>query len=224
MHGRAARRSSPSAPPSSVAADAGHGVARESGAVGAERENQASSSSSSRVRPVTTTPETVYHFSEDGSIDRFAPHVPPTNPGHPPAVFAMDAEHEPLYWFPRHCPRISVWAYDDEQQATLRSTFDTDATRICAAESGWLDRIRTARIYRYAFDGGQFAPWADADGQYIATRTVHPERIEALDDLLALHADAEVELRLTPMLGTLMDTVVASGLPFGFVRIRDARR
>ena len=196
---------------------------RETARVGAERENQALASSP-RVTPVTSTPETVYHFSEDGSVDRFAPHVPPTNPGHPPAVWAMDAEHEPLYWFPRHCPRISVWSYDERQQTVLRSTFGTDATRICAAESGWLDRIRVAQIYRYAFDGAQFEPWADADGQYIASETVYPERVEPLDDLLGLHAAAEVELRFTPMLGTLMDAVVASGLPFSFVRIRDARR
>lgn len=191
--------------------------------MGAERENQALASSP-RVRPIATTPSTVYHFSEDSSIDRFAPHVPPTNPGHPPAVWAMDAEHEPLYWFPRHCPRISVWAYDERQQSMLRSTFDTDATRICAAESGWLARIRAAQIFRYSFDGGGFEPWADADGQYISSEPVHPQRVELLDDLLALHAAAEVELRLTPTLGTLMDTVVASGLPFSFVRIRDARR
>lgn len=173
---------------------------------------------------VTTAPQTVYHLSEDGSIDRFAPAVPQSNPGHPPAVWAMDAEHEPPYWFPPHCPRISVWAYDDDQQTVLRSTFGTDATRICAAESGWLDRMRTARIYRYAFDGARFEPWPDADGQYTTGETVFPERVDVLDDLIALHADAEVELRFTPMLGTLMDVVVSSGLPFSFVRIRDARR
>ena len=37
-------------------------------------------------------------------------------------------------------------------------------------------------------------------------------------------AGAEVELRFTPKLGRLMDQVLASGLPFSFVRIRDARR
>jgi len=191
--------------------------------MGAERENQALASSP-RTKLDATSPATVYHLSEDGALDRFAPYVPETNPGHPPAVWAMDAEHEPLYWFPRHCPRISVWAYDEDQQALLRSTFGTDATRICAAESGWLDRIRTAKIYRYAFDGARFQPWADADGQYVSAETVFPERVDVLDDLLALHGDAEVELRFTPMLGTLMDAVVGSGLPFSFVRIRDARR
>lgn len=169
-------------------------------------------------------PDTVHHYSDDGGITRFAPHVPLTNPSHPPAVWAMDPEHGPLYWFPRDCPRISVWATNPVEQELLSSSFDTDATRICAAESGWAAKIRSALVYRYAFDGAQFAPWADADGQYISFDTVLPVRVDALDNLLELHAEAEVELRLTPTLGTLMDRMLASGLPFSFVRIRNARR
>lgn len=167
---------------------------------------------------------TVFHYSEDGTIRRFAPHVPPTNPSHPPAVWAIDQAHSPLYWFPRDCPRISVWANTDEQQAQLGEVFETEATRICAAESNWLDRIRGARVYRYSFDGASFEPWSEADGQYIAGEVVHPDRVDLLDDVLTLHGEADVELRFTPRLGVLMDRMLASGLPFSFVRIRDARR
>jgi len=166
---------------------------------------------------------TVYHYSEDGSIRRFAPHVPPTNPSHPPAVWTIDAAHSPLYWFPRNCPRISVWATSAAQQELLTATFDTEASRICAAESHWLTRVRDASIYRYSFEATQFAPWTEADGQYITGDVVYPDSVDVLGDLLALHADAEVELRFTPRLGVLMDQMLASGLPFSFVRIRDAR-
>jgi hypothetical protein len=165
---------------------------------------------------------TVFHYSEDPAIKRFAPHVPPTNPSHPPAVWAIDAMHSPLYWFPRDCPRISVWARTEAQQQLLSDTFDTDASRICAAESHWLDRIRDGIVYRYRFDGSLFAPWTEADGQYITGEVVYPEAVDVLDDLLGLHADNGVELRLTPRLGRLMDRMLASGLPFSFVRIRDA--
>lgn len=169
-------------------------------------------------------PLTVYHYSEDGSIRRFAPTVPPTNPSHPPAVWTVDAEHAPLYWFPRHCPRISVWANTAAQQELLTATFHTESSRICAAESHWLTRVRDAGIYSYSFDASSFAPWAEADGQYISGEIEIPESVELLDDLLGLHAEAEVELRFTPKLGVLMDQMLASGLPFSFVRIRDARR
>lgn len=173
---------------------------------------------------VHSRPRAVFHYSEDGTIKRFTPQVAPSNPSHPPAVWALDAEHAPLYWFPRFCPRISVWAYDAEQQARLSELFHTDASRICAAETAWLDAMKSAHIYEYRFDASQFAPWAEADGQYISGDVVYPDHVEVLDDLLGLHATNDVELRFTPKLGTLMDAMLASGLPFSFVRIRDARR
>lgn len=168
--------------------------------------------------------EHVFHFSEDGTIRRFVPHVPPTNPSHPPAVWAIDEAHAPLYWFPRHCPRISVWAGDAGQQARLTDVFETEASRICAAESHWLERVSRARLFRYVFDATAFEPWADADGQYVSAGVVVPERVEVIGDVLALHAAAEIELRFTPLLGALMDRILRSGLPFSFVRIRDAKR
>lgn len=167
---------------------------------------------------------TVYHYSEDGSIKRFSPHVPPTNPSHPPAVWAIDERHSPLYWFPRNCPRISVWAGTPDQQKLLTDTFHTESHRICAAESHWLTRVRDASLYRYGFDASAFVPWSEADGQYISGQTLYPTSVDVIDDLLGLHADAEVELRFTPRLGHLMDQMLASGLPFSYVRIRDARR
>lgn len=167
---------------------------------------------------------TVYHYTEDGTLKRFAPHVPPTNPGHPPAVWAIDERHSPLYWFPRNCPRISVWAHDADQQSRLTAIFETEATRLCAAETHWMLRVRDAKIYRYEFDASQFRPWDDADGQYISDDVVYPTRVEPMNDLLAIHAAAQIELRFTPRLGSLMDSILSSGLPFSFVRIRDALR
>jgi hypothetical protein len=179
---------------------------------------------SSTARPGRYVPDLLFRYSEDATIKRFAPSVPQTNPSHPPAVWAMDEAHSPLYWFPRDCPRISVWANDDAQRALLRDTFQTESDRICACEIDWLDGIRRARIHRYTFSGEQFAPWAQAEGQYVCRDVAYPQSVDVIDDLLALHAAAEVELRFTPRLGTLMDRMLASGLPFGFVRIRDARR
>ena len=166
----------------------------------------------------------VFHYSEDGTIRRFAPHVPQSNPGHPASVWAIDAEHSPLYWFPRFCPRISVWARDEAEQATFTELFESEASRIVAAETDWMERVRDGKLYRYVLDADAFKPWDEADGQYITEQVVYPERVELLDDLLALHAAAAVEVRFTPRLGALMDRILESGLPFSFVRIRDAKR
>jgi hypothetical protein len=176
------------------------------------------------VPSTSAVPARLYHYSDDAHLDRFVPHVPPSDPGHPPAVWAIDAEHSPLYWFPRMCPRISVWARTPSEQSVLTEVFGTESHRICAAETHWLEGIRTGHLYRYTFDGVDFHRWEEADGQYVSDRVVQPIGVDRLNDLLGLHAAAEVELRITPRLGRLMDQITASGLPFSFVRIRDARR
>lgn len=164
----------------------------------------------------------VFHFSENPTIRRFTPHVPLSNPSHPPAVWAIDAAHAPLYWFPRDCPRASVWARTASECERLRELFGTEADRICATESGWFGRMRSVELYRYTFDVDDFVPWPEADGQYICDHVVEPVAIDLLDDLLALHIDAGVELRFTPRLGALTDQILASKLPFSLVRLRNA--
>ena len=166
----------------------------------------------------------VYHFSEDPTLRRFAPHVPPSDPSHPPGVWAIDAEHAPLYWFPRDCPRISVWAYTPEQQELLTATFASEASRIVATEMRCLPSMREAVLYRYTFDAAEFQPWSLADGQYVSDHVVAPLTVEPIEDLLGQHVEADVELRFTPRLGALTDAMLASGLPFSFVRIRNATR
>lgn len=53
--------------------------------------------------PDPMNPQVLYHFSVDPGITKLVPHVPRTNPEHRRAVWAIDAEHAPLYWFPRDC-------------------------------------------------------------------------------------------------------------------------
>jgi hypothetical protein len=164
----------------------------------------------------------LYHFSEDPGIARFVPHVPRTNPGQPARVYAIDAEHEALYWFPRDCPRVTVWADDVAQHDALRERFTTSAWRLHAIESAWLARLRDVELYRYALDATAFVPWDEADGQWISEEVVEPLRVEPCGDLLQRHAQASIELRVVPDLWPLRDAVVASGLPFSIVRMANA--
>lgn len=165
----------------------------------------------------------VYHFSDDGAIERFVPRPAPSDPSRPPSVWAVGPEHAPLYWFPRHCPRVSVWANNAAQHAVMRERFATEATRVCAFETGWLDRLRTTQLFRYEFDMARFRPESQP-GHFVAFEPVAPRAVLAIDDLLGLHAAAGIELRIAPKLGALMDQILASGLPYNFVRLRDVRR
>jgi hypothetical protein len=165
----------------------------------------------------------LYHFSEDGSIERFTPRPAPSNPGGLPGIRVVDAVHAPSYWFPRRCPRVFVWADNADQQRSVNQVFGTDAARLCAVESSWLDQIREATVYCYEFDPGPFVS-DDMPGHYVAPQEVPVVRRGVLGDVLALMASSDVELRITPRLGPLTDLVLRSGVQFRFMNLRGARR
>jgi hypothetical protein len=163
----------------------------------------------------------VHHFSEDPSIREFVPHVPATNPDHRPAVWAIDAEHAPLYWFPRDCPRVTVWPRPTDDRNTFRRVWSTTASRVHVTESGWLDRMRTTTIYRYDLPAAGFA-LLDASGQSIAETTVTPVNVVAIPDLLAAHAVAGIELRFASTLWPTHDLAVSNDWDFSIVRMANA--
>jgi hypothetical protein len=166
--------------------------------------------------------DVLFHFSEDPAIARFVPHVPRTNPEHAPAVWAIDAAHAPLYWFPRDCPRVTAWPRNHVEAADFRRAFATDAHRVHAIEAGWLDRMRTADVHRYEFDARDFSPWVSASGQWISHNIVEPRSIAPVGDLLEAHARANIELRIVPSLWPLHELVVSDRWDFSIVRMSNA--
>ena len=165
----------------------------------------------------------LFHLSEDPSIQTFVPHVPRTNPTHHPAVWAIDATHEPLYWFPRDCPRVTAWPRDTDERSDFQRVFCTTAERVHAIEAAWLDRMRSAVLYRYRLPPESFRPWADASGQWISADVVEPIDVEPVGDLLARHAAAGIELRLVPDLWPLHDLAISDRWDHSIVRMRNAR-
>src|SRR5262245_48700776 len=160
------------------------------------------------------------HFSEDPSITLFEPHVPRTNPSHEPAVWAIDVEHAPVYWFPRDCPRGAVWASSGGDLARLHALFHTTASRVQATELGWLDRMRAVELFVYELDRSAFEEWPPAEGQWIAREAVEPIAVRPVGDLLERHVHAGIELRFVPDLSNFWREVVGSGLPFSGIRLR----
>jgi hypothetical protein len=165
----------------------------------------------------------LHHFSEDPGITRFRPHVPATNPRHRPGVWAIGHEHAPLYWFPRDCPRVTAWPRTAAERANFAIAWTTIAPRVHAIESAWLDRVRTTTVYRYDLPADAFAPWTDAAGHWFAECEVDPVSVIALPDLLGLHADAGIELRVTPSLWAVHDLAVSDRWDFSIVRMHNAR-
>jgi hypothetical protein len=157
-------------------------------------------------------PHALWHVSEDASIERFVPLEE--------LVWAIDTRHLPLYWFPRDCPRATVWATSETSDDDVERWLDGDRTRrVHVIESAWLERMRTTRVVASRLPESGFEP---EDRFWVTRETVEPLELVELGDLLARHAEARIELRVAPALYPLWDAVVASTLDFSGIRLRNA--
>jgi hypothetical protein len=166
--------------------------------------------------------EVVLHFSEDPSIEVFHPHTPKTQQILGSFVWAIDEAKSPLYWFPRQCPRVTCWPVDTTDVERARKVTGLTAShRVHAIEGGWLERVRNCDLYVYRLPGATFEA-APQGGGCISRVTIEPLGVAPVGDLLAKHADAGIELRLTPSLWPLADAMVDSTLQFSMVRMGNA--
>jgi len=118
---------------------------------------------------------------------------------------------------------VTFWA-GPETPAEVVERFlgHTAAARVHAIECGWLERMRAAHVYAYRFSAEGFERLPDSGGAWVSRRCVVPLSVEPVGDLLALHAEAGIELRITPSLWPLQAAIPGSGLQFSMVRMRNA--
>lgn len=163
---------------------------------------------------VNEGPHAVWHVSEDPSIERFVPHRSAT-------VWAVDTRHLPLYWFPRDCPRGTFWAGPATEPGDAARLL-AGSPRVHAIEDAWLERMSAAIVFAYRLPEKAFERHPDVGGYWTSRETVEPLELVPLGDLVALHGDAEIELRVLPNLWPLWNEVVASTVEFSGMRLRNA--
>jgi hypothetical protein len=165
---------------------------------------------------------TLWHVSSDGAIARFEPRADPDHDSPEPLVWAIDDEHVPAYWFPRDCPRGTFWAVatttDEDVERFLTGN---RALRVQAIQADWLERFRGARVFAYRLPSETFVRYERAAGYWVSRDPVEPVEVVELDDLLARHAEAGIELRIVPDLRALWNRVIASTLEFSGIRLRN---
>jgi hypothetical protein len=176
-----------------------------------------------RNAPTEPVLPTLYHFSDKPGIARFEPHRAPTSAVDDALVWAIDEWHAPMYYVPRQCPRACFWAGPattaDDRERWLAGAH---VRMVICVESGWLDRIRTATLYRYTMPESTFE-WMGHEGGHWASRVaVVPLSVEPMPDLLTALAEANVELRATPSLIELWRRVIKTSLNFSGTRLRNA--
>jgi hypothetical protein len=167
-------------------------------------------------------PGQVLHFSQDPTITRFVPHVAATAQQPEAYVWAVDAARSPDYWFPRDCPRAMAWVAPSTTDADRERVLGPGGgERVHAVEYGWLDALRMTQVFAYRLPEASFTPFGD--NAHVATEPVEPlGPAEPVGDLLRLHEEAGIQLRVLPNLWPFRDVVITTTLGFSGIRLRNA--
>jgi hypothetical protein len=161
----------------------------------------------------------LFHVSEESRIERFEPRASEYTAE--PVVWAIDADRLRNYLVPRECPRVTYYAGPETAEADVER-FLGSTPAVVAVESGWLDRLRSCRLYCYHLPPETFECLDECAGYFVSRVPVVPALVEVFDDPIAELARRGVELRLVPSLWPLRDAVVASTLQFSLIRMRNA--
>jgi hypothetical protein len=165
----------------------------------------------------------LYHFSEEPHIARFVPRSPLAHPEVEPLVWAIDDWHQPIYFFPRDCPRVCFWPVPTTTAADEQRFFSYVSGRmVVAIEAAWFERLQTTQLYRYVMPDATFESLQDYGG-HVSRQTVVPQRVEPLGNLAQELFAAGVELRICDSLVPLGKTIITSTLHWSLIRMRNAQ-
>jgi hypothetical protein len=167
----------------------------------------------------------LYHFSEEAVIETFIPRPNKSYPHLEPAVWAIDHEHAAHYYFPRDCPRVIYWKSETSTDEDINLYFKHSSTnKIIVIENRWIERLRDTRLYVYGFEPKDFYIFEGAKtaGYYISHKEVKPLQVEVMDNLLERILEQEIELRFTPKLGLIRNSIIQSTLDFSIIRYSNA--
>jgi hypothetical protein len=172
----------------------------------------------------------LFHFSDEPTIEVFEPRpvrIPSPRPAggewlNGPLVWAIEDRRQPMYLFPRDCPRILIWPTPATTPADRQLWFGDGPDRIIAhIEAAWLERVRAGRIHRYELPAASFEDLDDA-GMWISRTPVRPLAMQTIDDLPAELAARGAELRVMERL-TSLHGLWETSLHCSGVRLRHAQ-
>jgi hypothetical protein len=168
--------------------------------------------------------KSLFHVSEDSSIDRFEPRMPPTeNPVvNAPVVWAVAETHLTNYLLPRECPRVAFQrAPETSELDAERFLGSSGATRVLAIEAPWFERATSCTLWLYEVSSASFTCSDTNAGYFVSTVAVVPISRRRLDRPLAAILEAGVELHVLQSLLGLAAAVSSSSLAFSCIRMRN---
>jgi len=137
-----------------------------------------------------------------------------------PLVWAIDDGHQPMYLFPRECPRILLWRTPTSTAQDIKRFFGSSECRMLAyIQRNWLTRLQSADLHRYELPQTTFRTLHDA-GMWVSGDTVVPIDCMQIDNLPERLIQNSVELRLVDDLTTL-GYLWSSSLHASGIRLRN---
>ena len=161
----------------------------------------------------------LFHISEESDIARFEPR--PSEYAADLVVWAIEGRRLYNYLVPRECPRVTYYAGPEAAAADVERFLGSSSV-VVAIESGWLDRVRSTRLYCYHMPPQTFECLDACAGYFVSLAPVVPSGIEIFDDPVAELVGRGVELRIIPNLWSLRDAIFASSLQYSLIRMRNA--
>ncbi len=161
----------------------------------------------------------LFHISEEPDIARFVPRASEYTPDL--VVWAIEEHRLCNYLVPRACPRVTYYAGAETTAADVERFLDS-AQAVVAIESGWLERVRSSRLYCYHMPSETFECFDACAGYFVSRVPVVPSGVDPLEGPLTELSRRGVELRVLPNLWALRDAVVTSSLQFSIIRMRNA--
>jgi len=161
----------------------------------------------------------LFHISEESGIKLFEPRSSQYFPH--PVVWAIDADHLRNYLLPRDCPRVTYYAGPETTPEDV-DRFLGSSVPVVAVESGWLQRLRSCRLYCYHLPSETFECIDECAGYFVSRTSVAPMNAEVIDDAIAELLKRGTELRFVGSLWRFRDAIAASSLQFSFIRMRNA--
>jgi hypothetical protein len=162
----------------------------------------------------------LFHISEEPGIELFEPRESEYSGGR--LVWAIHEDRLCNYLVPRACPRVTFYAGPETTEADVER-FLGSSRAVVAVESGWVERLRSCRLYCYHIRAETFECFDECAGYYISRQSARPERVDIYDDLIMELLGRGVELRFVPNLWPLRDAVVSSTLQFSLIRMGNAK-
>ena len=150
----------------------------------------------------------LFHFSDRSDIQSFVPRpvaiAAERKSGmdwlNGPLVWAIDDWHQPMYLFPRDCPRILFWPIPSTTSEDRGAHWPASSCRMVAyVEQAWLKRLFNSTLYRYTLPSTTLQSLQDA-GMWVSAVEVIPSEVQEIRELPAALDDAGVYLRVVPSL------------------------